>query len=788
MSMFDREQPPARRFPSQYPERIPRWTRFAGAALLAGALVLAGCGGGGGGGSASVLPSGSGGSGGSTTTTPGAPASGGGVPPAGTPMLASIDSDLPSDTASTASRCDFLDAAHCMLPFPNDYYTVADKSTDTGRRLNLQTASMPLSTVANKRIDTTEWNRNDGFSPGAMLVTRVPGVDLARTGAPLIGDLSASLKPDAPVLLIDAETLEQKLIWVELDKNSVSAPDRQTLNIRVAKNLEWGHRYIVAMRNMKNTQGDTIEAGPAFRIYRDRHQSGLDFVNDRRDHMESIFATLKKAGVPRESLYLAWDFTVASQRNLTGRMLAIRDAGFAALSGGVPAFTVDPVQDQPLSEPNIARRITGTLTVPRFVAAPTAGVADITPVVAAVTPYLTTGTLSIPNIKAAYATLGDKPLPLESFRYASATPGVYDNPVWDGSSMLTVPFICNIPRSAINGDGTVNPARISLYGHGLFGKPTEVNAGNVKAMSNEHNFVFCATNWYGFSQTEIMPSVFAFFDLSNARVPFDTTQQGVLNMLMLGRLLQSPNGFSSHPAFQMGTTPQNVLDTRELFYDGNSQGGILGGMLMSVAQDIHRGVLGVPGMNYSLLLERSADFPQFAAMVYAAYPDSIDQQFIFSLWQTLWDRAEANGYAQAMTDKPLPNTPPHKVLMHVAYGDHQVSMWSAEVEARTIGAKLFCPALEPGRHPDAVPYFQLSCMDAGGGGYDGSAMVVWDSGPGRLAPPPQDNLAPTAGTDPHEDPRATVLARVQKSEFLKSNGKVVDVCGGAACKTDVYTP
>jgi hypothetical protein len=29
-----------------------------------------------------------------------------------------------------------------------------------------------------------------------------------------------------------------------------------------------------------------------------------------------------------------------------------------------------------------------------------------------------------------------------------------------------------------------------------------------------------------------------------------------------------------------------------------------------------------------------------------------------------------------------------------------------------------------------------------------------------------------------------VAARVQKSEFLKINGRVVDVCGGKACHTD----
>ena len=41
----------------------------------------------------------------------------------------------------------------------------------------------------------------------------------------------------------------------------------------------------------------------------------------------------------------------------------------------------------------------------------------------------------------------------------------------------------------------------------------------------------------------------------------------------------------------------------------------------------------------------------------AAYPDPIDQQFDFSLIQMLWDRGEGAGYAQHLTDDPLPGTP-----------------------------------------------------------------------------------------------------------------------------------
>ena len=70
--------------------------------------------------------------------------------------------------------------------------------------------------------------------------------------------------------------------------------------------------------------------------------------------------------------------------------------------------------------------------------------------------------------------------------------------------------------------------------------------------------------------------------------------------------------------------------------------------------------------------------------------------------QILWDRGEANGYAWHMTRNPYPNTPRHTVLLHEAFGDHQVANVATEVEARVIGARLRTPALDPGRSRDRV--------------------------------------------------------------------------------------
>ena len=96
--------------------------------------------------------------------------------------------------------------------------------------------------------------------------------------------------------------------------------------------------------------------------------------------------------------------------------------------------------------------------------------------------------------------------------------------------------------------------------------------------------------------------------------------------------------------------------------------------------------------------------------------------------QLLWDRGEANGYAQHMTSDPLPNTPAHHVLLQMAYGDHQVSNLAGEVEARTIGAQVHTPELDAGRHWGVDPLFGLTPI--GSYPYSGSAaMVYYDGGP-----------------------------------------------------------
>src|SRR5947208_2498042 len=141
-------------------------------------------------------------------------------------------------------------------------------------------------------------------------------------------------------------------------------PFPRALIIRPARNLNEGGRYIVALRRLKDAGGTTIGPSRDFQVYRDHITTFIPAIEARRPHLEQLFDELGNADVGRSDLTLAWDFTVASERSLSERVLHIRDDAFASLHGGVPSFTVDTVERD--VDSNILRRVTGTFQVPTY--------------------------------------------------------------------------------------------------------------------------------------------------------------------------------------------------------------------------------------------------------------------------------------------------------------------------------------------------------------------------------------------------------------------------------------
>jgi len=609
----------------------------------------------------------------------------------------------------------------CLLPYPSNFYTRTDGTSDTGLRIDYPLQAMPAN-GSGVHIDVAPYNVMDGFSPGTIGTVYWPqGVDLAASNVPPLTNFAASLDPGSPTILVEADAAGCQRVEhfgendVSLDNTTLPvAPPDQVFMIRPGRRLKNGTRYILALRDLVGQNGQPIQPGTAFKALRDGTPSGSAAVEARRATFEGIFDKLTECGVARGTLTLAWDFTTASDDAINRWLLHMRDESFAALPGSAaPAFVVTSVQNDPFGDPRVCRLVDGTFTAPLYTTFDGPG--------------------SVLNINT-----------------------VTNLPEQNGTTQ--VPFRAFIPCSLVNGQTAGRPI---FYGHGLLGSRNEVTAGHARTLANTYGFVMAAVDWQGFSNADL-PTVFGFIgNLSGFPKLSERLHQGVLNQLLLARLMKSPSGLVSDPAFQEAGQP--LIDTSDVFWYGISQGGIEGGVVMALSQDATRGVLGVPAANYSTLLHRSRDFDPYFAVLRSGYLDAVTRNLTLPLIQQLWDKSEPNGWYHHTIPGTVPNTPPHKVLVHMATTDDEVANLGTEIMVRSMGMPQVSPVVSS--------YFGIPEQAAP---FDSSAMVESD---GHYGPIPVTNVPP-ADNNAHGAMRALPAIQAQIDQFLRTGGDVQNFCAG----------
>lgn len=611
----------------------------------------------------------------------------------------------PPEVAWPTLSCDPLVPSYCGFPFPSNVLTTPDETTATGLRVQIADATLPQPDNG-AAVSLDGLPTSDGFSSGGALLAELPGAVDVGLIPPF--EPERSLQPDSLTVVIDADTLERVPHFSELDKSQSAAAER-ALIIRPVVRLEDGTRYIVAIRGVQNAAG-VIPASPAFAALRDRHPFDGDASIDRRRGLYAdIFGRLEQAGVARDSLQLAWDFTTASRANNTGFLLHMRDEALAAAGDDGPAYTITDVQGD--VDEDISFRIEGTFEAPLYLDDPGPG-----------------GRLLF----------GDDGLP-------ETNP---EQPTVD------VPFLVLIPRVA-----ETTPAALLQYGHGLLGSLGQLEAGNFRSLVNDKGYVIFGLTLSGMGDDD---GAWISEQLVEGRIDrltamFDRQHQGMLQYLLAMRMMK--NAFAQDPTYG------GYIDASQRYYHGISQGGIFGGTYMALSTDVERGVLGVAGMSYNLLLKRSVDFGVFLALMTLTFPEPRDQQLLLGLVQMFWDRTEPNGYVPSIAD-PLPNTPAHAVLIRTAIGDHQVSTIGGQVMARAAGAA----------HLDTRQraVFGLETVD---GALSGSSYVEYGFG---LPAEPTCNVPMTACEDPHGEIRHLREASDQLDLFLRT-GETKNFCAGGDC-------
>ena len=235
--------------------------------------------------------------------------------------------------ARPAANCQPYGNRPCLLPFPDNRFSKADPTSATGLRVQMPIQAMPTNT-AGAQIKVAEYNRNDGFSPGSMIVARIPGLDnptaLNKTNPVRLTDMSQAFKPAAPIVVIDAKTGNRHLIWAELDSNASDAgahhaadPPRPELRLRAALH-----------RRPPEPEGQERERAPGAELVRGapRQPAGQQHLPARSASATPRSSTRSiRRGSSATASMRPGTSRWAAARGSAGRMLQIRNDAFGQL-------------------------------------------------------------------------------------------------------------------------------------------------------------------------------------------------------------------------------------------------------------------------------------------------------------------------------------------------------------------------------------------------------------------------------------------------------------------------
>jgi len=688
------------------------------------------------------------------------------------PVYAATSFDI--ENLERPDECEILNNVHCYLPYPSSRFLDAvGSATATGYRTHFPSLTIPG--LIGPPLDPAPLNAFDGFAPTVQVMVHLPGADPEKSGAsrllpgavqsPPYRDLrthtTRSLDPDSPTVLVDADTGEHVLHWIELDANAAGHPERQILFLRPAQSLVPGHHYVVAFRRMLDASSNPVPVEATFRALRDRLPSTIPALEARRAQFEQIFDILRHARVARAELQLAFDFRVRSDQQLTERMLFMRDdalAWLAALSptdtSGFSPLTITNFGNCLSPSQRIWRRVSGTFNGANYM----------------------NGNIDDPS-QVVFLNLDANGMPVRN-------------------GTFPFHFDVAVPCDVFRGQRAGHPL---VLGHGFLGRGSDMVSGFVSGAvlggGSDVSYIAGATDWRGLALGQTGPDALSLVvnviglpstghKFNNFNALPHRLQQGMVNTLVLSRMLSS-GFFNRLTAFQRtpGNPASGVFSPgTESFYFGVSLGGIYGTMFAALNQDVIRHNIDVPGMNFSLLEQRSTQFPLFLQLIQnLGLTDPMQLAIVLQIQHEMWVSAEPAGYVRHITGTvapPLRDTPPKQLLMTVAFLDKQVSNQAAEILARSLGI------------PNLVGSIQerlagIPDVDAGSTGLP-SAFEIYDTGyfdifdPAQ-APflPPLANLIPSSKCDPHGTPRLSIPASMQQlNAFLQPGGRVFNFCDG----------
>ncbi|MDQ3036158.1 MAG: hypothetical protein M3Y87_27405 [Myxococcota bacterium] len=244
------------------------------------------------------------------------------------PIFTAPDREIGDRTPLTRA-CDELDPTRCLLPWPSNAFTVADPSTPTGLRLQVDMSSL------SRTDDGRVLSRADGFS---RVSTVIAGFPVRLDPASAEGAVHVHLaQHDAP------DVGREVAVRVE-----VVVDDRTGYSLVIAQPLAPlapGADHVVVIDDALRTEdGAAVEASHGTLLALGLVPAHSEEEAALAGYAAPLRAFLETQAIDPARVLRAWDFTTRSADDPLRRLRAMRQAAIDAVDAGEVTVRIDAVE------------------------------------------------------------------------------------------------------------------------------------------------------------------------------------------------------------------------------------------------------------------------------------------------------------------------------------------------------------------------------------------------------------------------------------------------------------
>lgn len=522
----------------------------------------------------------------------------------GEPPVFTVTPRVAGVRAPVTSECSLLDDTRCLLPWPSSEYLELDPTSETGVRVSVTADSI------NSRDTVGEWMGANGFSRLTSVIAGFPVLlDPASVGGPTGGALRLFVATPG-----HAHYGEEAPLRLEITPDSAFGSTETALVGDPLALLEPDTDYVaVVTDDLRAMGGSAIEPSRGTLV-----ALGLEPPASAEEaaiagyHAPTI-DFLGDVGIDPEHVLRVWDFSTRTREDADAPLTAMRDASLAALEGGDVTVVIDSVE----------HRDTGpihSIVLGHFAGMP--GFIDT------------------------------------DFELRRGPDGL---PLAMGETDAR--FRVLIPRGT--GD-----YRTVLFGHGAGGT---VEDGSFDETLAVEGIAKVNVEFRGWTDAEIIDTLTTVADrvLVGASRALAPLMQSVAHSIAIERAIDGILG-DALSAPMLGGMPNPHAGRRPgldgPIWVGGSLGGTMGLVITALDEDLHFGVLNVPGAGWSHFARDSELFNLFIAGIRRRNAGDVNIAILVAMSQSMFDMVDGATFSEqavaagdiflaqeSMGDQVLPN-------------------------------------------------------------------------------------------------------------------------------------